>query len=604
MATVASQLTRIHDAEGSLTTANLPSGGGGATANTDIFLQGAQSLARRQTNTSDTGGFVLVDAADNDLSATDVHIGIWFWVTHYGILDDLRLICATGTGSPTNYDSHAFPLAEYPALGGWVRAWIDISRAPEVVGGTGLNEAALRSYGIQVSFTGAPGGNAQNVALDAADFTDGTAALDLTGTSGVWSDFVTADVNTTNQYGVFRRIGGVYNCSARVQLGTASSLVFSDSGFVVVFPDQGLVSTTFMGVTCDLQHASTAITMAAGVLTSSNPASASRRPDFVVTGTSGSLDVSTCSFAGMRIVTFTAAVTAQNCVFSNTGQITAPGADLRGSAISGYAGTANSSVLVWDVNTDPDGLLDDTSFTKGTPATHAIEFGTTSPTDLTLRGIAFSGYNAANTQDDSTFHVRRTSGTVTINLVGCSGNTSYRSDGATVVIIVDPVTLTITAQDSTTGDPVQGANVLCIAGSSFLGGTTITITSTGGTATVAHTAHGFTTGDVVRIRGATQPEYNGLRTITVTGVNEYTYAVTGSPASPATGSIVSALVIIDALTDANGEVSDTRSWSSSQAFAGRVRRGSGAPTYKSQPISGTIDNVAGAQVTAPLISDA
>jgi hypothetical protein len=256
------------------------------------------------------------------------------------------------------------------------------------------------------------------------------------------------------------------------------------------------------------------------------------------------------------------------------------------------------------VNTDPDTWLHGTSISKGAAAHHAIALGTNSPTEVTFREMPFSGFNAANGENDSTFHVLRTTGTVTINVVGCSGTFSYKSAGADVVVVQDPVTLTITAQDSATGDPVQGANVLCVAGSSFLGGGSVSITSTGGTATVTHTAHGFVTGNVVRIRGATEPEYNGIHTITVTGVDEYTYAVSGSPASPATGSPVSALVIIDALTSASGQVSDTRSWSSSQVFAGRVRRGSGAPTYKPQPVSGTIDNATGAQVTAPLVSDA
>ena len=160
------------------------------------------------------------------------------------------------------------------------------------------------------------------------------------------------------------------------------------------------------------------------------------------------------------------------------------GADLRGATFSGCTAAANSSYLGWNVATDPDGLLDDASFTVGATATHAIEFGTTSPTDITLRGIAFSGYNASNAQNDSTLHVRRTTGTVTINLVGCSGNISYRTDGATVVLVVDPVTFTLTAIDSSTGSAIQGAQVLCVAGTNFIGGATVTITRSGSTATV------------------------------------------------------------------------------------------------------------------------
>lgn len=601
MATVTSQLTRIHDAEGALTTANLPAGGAGAAANTDIFLQGSQSLGKRIIVTATTEGFVLIDAADNDCSAADVHVGIWFWVTHYGILDDVRLILATGTGSPTNYDSHNFPFAtEYPKLGGWVRAWVDVSRAPDTTGGTGLAENQLRSYGVQVSFSAAPGGNAANLILDAADFTNGGAALQLTGTGGVWTDFTTDDENTTNQYGVFRKIGGKYSCFARVQLGTASSLVFSDSGDVV-FPHQALVADTFMGVTCDLQHASTAITLTYGSFSSSG----TKRGDFVVTGTSGTLTVTGRTFDAMRIVTLNSKCTLLNCPFTNTGQITAAGASLVGCNFSGYEGTANTSLLVWDVNTDPDTKLEDAAFTKGTAATHAIEFGTTSPTTMTLTGVAFSGYNAANGNNDSTLHVKRTTGTVTINLVGCTGNISYRSDGATVVLVIDPVALTVTCQDGTTKAALQNVRVLVLAdtGGDLPADETVTITRSGSTATVAHTGHGMATGDLVRIKKANEVEYNGVFTITVTGVDAYTYTVSGTPATPATGTIKASACLINALTDVNGQVTDTRSYTANQPITGNAYRGGSTTPYKTAPISGTVNSAAGASVTVPMTAD-
>ena len=63
------------------------------------------------------------------------------------------------------------------------------------------------------------------------------------------------------------------------------------------------------------------------------------------------------------------------------------------------------------------------------------------------------------------------------------------------------------------------------------------ITESSGTATVTATAHGYTSDDQVNIRGATEVEYNGDFVITVTGADTFTYAETGSPSSPATGTI-------------------------------------------------------------------
>jgi hypothetical protein len=63
------------------------------------------------------------------------------------------------------------------------------------------------------------------------------------------------------------------------------------------------------------------------------------------------------------------------------------------------------------------------------------------------------------------------------------------------------------------------------------------ITSASSVATATVTSHGFTTGQAVYILGATQPQYNGLVSVTVTGVNTFTYPIQGSPVSPATGTI-------------------------------------------------------------------
>ena len=65
----------------------------------------------------------------------------------------------------------------------------------------------------------------------------------------------------------------------------------------------------------------------------------------------------------------------------------------------------------------------------------------------------------------------------------------------------------------------------------------ITRVSTTATATTS-SDHLLATGQSVVISGAVQAEYNGTFTIAVTSPTTFTYAVTGSPATPATGTIV------------------------------------------------------------------
>jgi uncharacterized phiE125 gp8 family phage protein len=64
----------------------------------------------------------------------------------------------------------------------------------------------------------------------------------------------------------------------------------------------------------------------------------------------------------------------------------------------------------------------------------------------------------------------------------------------------------------------------------------VTRSSTTATATAA-AAHGLVTGDVGAIAGAGQAEYNALVDVTVSSTTQFTFIVSGSPATPATGTI-------------------------------------------------------------------
>jgi head-tail adaptor len=69
----------------------------------------------------------------------------------------------------------------------------------------------------------------------------------------------------------------------------------------------------------------------------------------------------------------------------------------------------------------------------------------------------------------------------------------------------------------------------------------LTRSSTTATATTA-VAHGYTSGDFVRIAGATPAGYNGTWKITVTGATTFTFTVVNTLATPATGTITATYV--------------------------------------------------------------
>lgn len=92
----------------------------------------------------------------------------------------------------------------------------------------------------------------------------------------------------------------------------------------------------------------------------------------------------------------------------------------------------------------------------------------------------------------------------------------------------------------TTNYPTSRSIRITFSTTSALSITSITRASSTATVTTA-AANNLVTGDYVTISGATQPEYNGTFQITSTGASTFTYTVSGTPATPATGTPVYSL---------------------------------------------------------------
>ena len=330
-----------------------------------------------------------------------------------------------------------------------------------------LNEGAITQIGVAYKTLVKSVGGTTNCFWDI--LRRGTVGQGLTvaggtlGDPGIWSEIATGDRAIGNQqaFGVVRALGtGSYGVQGSVQFGHATAnTYFSDANVTVVWEDRDINTDKYE------------MKLVGG--TGTNEFYMVDSTLLVPTGVGGLLSVASynvAEFSGVSFVgwsngiTFTSVVDALGCVFRGCGSVDAEGADLNDSTFTGSVAATNTSALIWDVATDPDGLLDGTSFTKGAGTTHGIEFGLTSPLTMTLRNVTFSGYNASNNQDDSAIHVKRTTGTVTINIIGGT-SPSYRTDGATVDIVANPVTTTITVVDVTDGSPIENARVYLIADS-------------------------------------------------------------------------------------------------------------------------------------------
>lgn len=89
------------------------------------------------------------------------------------------------------------------------------------------------------------------------------------------------------------------------------------------------------------------------------------------------------------------------------------------------------------------------------------------------------------------------------------------------------------------------------------GGLVTGITRSGSTATVALENHGFATGQSVTIADANEEDYNGPFDIIVSDPNLFTYQVSGTPDTPATGTITWASTYASVLISADTTGEDT-----------------------------------------------
>jgi len=115
---------------------------------------------------------------------------------------------------------------------------------------------------------------------------------------------------------------------------------------------------------------------------------------------------------------------------------------------------------------------------------------------------------------------------------------------------------------------------------------TVTITHVTTLATVAHTGHDMIAGDKVVIRKADQNPYNGTFAISNISANAYDYTMNSDPGENATGTIKATGAVLQGLTDANGDITTSRSWGSNQNVRGYVRKSTTSPRFKTFDLSG------------------
>ena len=407
------------------------------------------------------------------------------------------------------------------------------------------------------------------------------------------------DDSPTNRWNLLEPVGtSGFVQQGLMSLGTTGTVVdFRDSNKSISIKNTINVTAAFNAI--EINNAASNVEWTA--VSISALGTVSKGTFEVVANATVTLDA--CTFTDMNTFAFLSNSTILASIFRRCGLVTQGAATITGCTFDDATGTVALSVDVLGSVTDCQFNSDGTG--------HAVDLGSIAATTSVNWDNTESGYAATNgSTGNETILVNVASGqTLTINVASGASTPTIKNDGTgTVVVSAGTATLTVTCKDQLTGAAIQGVAVTVRAKDAtgpFPYKESVTLTRSGTTVTVAHTGHGFATGQKVEIDGAIQNEYNRIKTLTVVDVDSYTYELyTGeAPTTPATGTITANTVLIDGLTNASGVIADTRSYGSAQPIEGYGAKGTSYPVYKRSPISDSVDSANGLSLTLLMIED-
>jgi len=581
-------------------------GGGAAGLNdeTDYFIQGTGMISKNAF-ASDKKGMIYDTGADRaSLIGTDG--AFVMWCTH-ATPNSLDLQANGGVDMVIGNSSSAYKHwyvggSDSIEFMGWIFAAVNPSETTDEAD-TGSPTTVEQEIGVMFDLpTGGPTKGAPN-ALDAIR----AGRCDIIYEFGTSTDpdasFALAVTNrgdVTDRWGLIQLVNGSYFCSGLHQLGSATNeVIFTDSSKTLFWRDHPAVTAPFN--TVEIQNASSVINMT----NVSWKALGTKTPGTWTTTDNATVNLTTCQFTGWGTFGFDTNTTIDTCTFLSCDQITHGGAIMNGSSVLESTVAADEGALLYNEAVDPDGEMDDMTFSKGANSHHAIRFGTTVTADITLRNIDFTGFGSTDNATDAVFRFDATSGSLNLNLVGCTTDGTFSVDdaaGIAVTIVIDPVTELVNVKNTSGGD-LTGARVFVetaatIASGEMFEAAVTTLISAAGTATCTTTAvHGLVTGDHVVIRGAQPDDYNKTVTVTVSSTTVFTYDVTSGISSPATATPVVSFVVLHGTTDGSGNISASRTWPAAQELKGWARKSNAvSPFYKESKISYTV-NVANGNTT-------
>lgn len=632
MATYSTDLTTINDAAsgtwveltGTILGFTL-SGAGSPAAETENFIQGIE--CRSQTTGKATDAEISI-AFDNGsgYSFSAGHV-VFAWL-YYAVGANLKTYANSGwmfviANSLTTGDYFVIGGSDYGRnpYGGWTNIVVDPTATESGTFGGGGNGGTYRYFG-QVCNTVGEITKGNPSAVDA--IRAGRGIISITGSGGSFSELAayndyngggtppgtssTSVDSGRHRLGLFQEAAGTFLWKGLMSFGiTASSVTFSDSNETIIIDDCPHTYPSFNKI--EIHNASSSVTW--NNITFISTATTANGIGYFEMIDNATVNLVGCSFNDMGTFIYDSNATLTGVNFNSCEQVTAGGATFTGCNFN--TSTTATSLLA--------GSADMSNITKNEftsdGSNHAVEINSVGTGSITwdntssgyVAGTSGNNVSTSSTGNETIYLNFTSAATYTINVAtGATVPSIRKGAGFTgqVNVLAGSVTFTVIAQ-TVSGSPIENARVLAEAGAggAFPNDASVTITRSGSTATVTHTAHGLSNGDKVVIRGADQNEYVGIKTISNVTTNTYDFTVSGTPTTPATGTILSTFVLLEGLTDVNGEISVTRTYNTNTPISPRskVRKSSSAPYYKTGGIVGTISSSSGLSTTVVMLSD-
>lgn len=308
-----------------------------------------------------------------------------------------------------------------------------------------LNLSAITGIGSGCQTLLKSVGGVANIFTDTVRYGNGGLQV-IGGTSGApgkYLEIVTDDALRTSgkAYGVIRELGaGVYGTQGPLTFGNltgSNSSWFVESDTTLVFEARNFAAGKYHITIRDNGTGTTTVSFSGCSFIV--PSTTTALWDSATDTNVDTVTVNTSNFTGFgQGINFRSPQDWQNNSFTRCGQITPNGADMRNSTI---LNSTAASALLWNHNSDIDDRINGCVFTSGGTG-HAIEFGSNTPSEVTIRNIEFTGYGADSTTNAVIYN--NSGKTLTINCIGTGVPTVRNGTGASTTFVPEPRTFTLT----------------------------------------------------------------------------------------------------------------------------------------------------------------